>query len=440
MIPFLRLGRRALLCVALSPFVLRAQHEGHNMPMPTERPMVRFGADVPMNRFASGTAWIPDAVSLPSQSWMSGDWHLMAHGYAFLQYDRQSGPRGGDQVGSLNWGMLMASRPLGRGALQLRSMLSIDAATVGGEGYPLLLQTGESYNGRTIHDRQHPHDAFMELAALYDHPLSQTLALEFYVAPVGEPALGPPAFMHRPSSVDDPSAPLGHHWQDATHVSFGVATVGILGHRWKLEASAFNGREPDQHRWNFDFAPLRSFSSRLTLNPSDHWSLSAGYGFIDGTTPSGSGHELHRTLVSAQYGKALSPERQFAATVIWGANSPADHGSLAQSMLVEAEIADEERGSIFARAELVQKSAEELVLTGALAADPERTFDVGTISLGGVRTVARTERTTLGLGLRFSLNLVPESLASTYGGRTSGGLVLFARLRPRRSAPMVHSR
>ena len=403
----------------------------------TGGPMVRFGAGVPMNRFASGTSWIPDDVTLPSQSWMAGDWHLMAHGYGFLQLDHQSGPRGADQLGSLNWGMLMASRPLGAGALQLRTMLSVDAATVGGTGYPLLLQTGEMYDGAAIHDRQHPHDAFMEVAALYDQPITKAFALELYLAPSGEPALGPPAFMHRPSSVDDLAAPLGHHWQDASHVSFGVATAGLVWNRLKIEASAFNGREPDQNRWNFDFAPLQSYSARITANPTAHWSLTAGFGFIKSPETRDAGHSMHRALAAAQYGRALSAQRQFAASVIWGGMSHSDHAGVLNSLLAEAEVADEERGSVFARAEFVQKTADDLALPATTAIDPERSFDLGSLSIGGVRTVSRTTRTNLGLGARFSLNLVGGELEPTYGGRVTGGIMVFLRLRPRRSAPMA---
>jgi hypothetical protein len=427
----------AIFLIVCSPAVGQAQHDAHDMSKMGEKPMVVFGAAVPMNRFASGTSWIPDAVSLPSQSWMSGDWHLMAHGYGFLQFDQQSGPRGASQLGSLNWGMLMASRPLGAGALQLRTMLSVDASTVGGTGYPLLLQTGESYNGVTIHDRQHPHDAFMEVAALYDHPITPTFAWELYVAPSGEPALGPPAFMHRPSSVDDLAAPLGHHWQDASHVSFGVVTTGLVWHRFKVEASAFNGREPDQHRWNFDFAPLQSYSARITANPSDRWSLSAGFGFIKSPEESDAGHSMHRALVSAQYGRALTADQQFAGAVIWGGMSHSDRPGVLHSVLAEAELADEERGSLFARAEFVQKTADDLALPGALGSDPERAFDMGSVSIGAVRTLSRTTRTNLGLGARFSLNMVGSALESTYGGRFTGGVMVFVRLRPRRSAPMV---
>lgn len=427
----------AMAALVLAPSALYAQHEGHDMSAMSNAPMVRFGAGVPMNRFASGTSWIPDAVSLPSQSWMAGDWHLMAHGYGFLQFDHQSGPRGADQLGSLNWGMLMASRPLGMGALQLRTMLSVDAATVGGTGYPLLLQTGESYNGLAIHDRQHPHDAFMEVAALYDHPITKDFALELYVAPAGEPALGPPAFMHRPSSVDDLAAPLSHHWQDASHVSFGVATVGLVWNRLKLEASAFNGREPDQNRWNFDFAPLQSYSARVTANPTENWSLTAGFGSVKSPEAGDAGYSMHRALTAVQYGHALSADRQFAASVIWGGMSLSDRAGVLHSLLVEANVADEERGSVFARAEFVQKTSHDLALPETFATDPERAFDIGSVSFGAVRTLSRTARTNLGLGARFSLNLVGSALESAYGGRVTGGVMVFLRLRPRRSAPMM---
>ena len=235
---------------------------------------------VSMERMGSGTTWIPDAVTLPSRRRMFGNWMVMAHGFVFAQYDKQSGERGDDQFGSLNWGMLMATRDLAGGRFQARTMLSLDPLTVTNRGYPLLLQTGESYQGQPLHDRQHPHDFWMELGALYQREINKGLAWSVYAAPSGEPALGPVAFMHRPSAMDNPAAPLAHHWQDATHVSFGVLTGGIYSRRLQLEGSVFNGREPDENRWDFDSIKLDSYSGRLTVNPTAHWSLAAGYGYL----------------------------------------------------------------------------------------------------------------------------------------------------------------
>ena len=193
-------------------------HSGHDM--------VSGPLSLSMDRMGSGTTWIPDAVTLPSRHKMFGAWEVMAHGFVFGQYDHQNGPRGDDQLGSLNWTMLMASRELAGGHFQARTMLSLDPATVTSKGYPLLLQTGEAFGGEPLHDRQHPHDFFMELGVLYQREFNHRIAWSLYAAPSGEPALGPVAFMHRPSAMDNPAAPLGHHWQDATHVSFGVVTAG----------------------------------------------------------------------------------------------------------------------------------------------------------------------------------------------------------------------
>src|SRR6267143_5833733 len=214
---------RYLLSIAVLPSILYAQHPGH--PMPQQAPMQEMSMmmidplGVSMERMGSGTTWIPDAVPLPARHTLAGPWLLMLHGFGFVQYDTQGGPRGDDQLGSLNWAMLMASRDLLGGRLQARTMLSLDPGTVSNRGYPLLLQTGETYQGQPLHDRQHPHDFWMELGALYQREINKGLAWSIYAAPSGEPALGPVAFMHRPSAMDNPAAPLSHHWQDATHVS-----------------------------------------------------------------------------------------------------------------------------------------------------------------------------------------------------------------------------
>src|SRR5689334_2971708 len=282
---------------------------------------------VPMNRMGSGTTWIPDAVSLPSRHFMRKNWELMLHGFLFGQYNRQQGPRGDNQAGSLNWGMFMASHELAGGQFQARTMLSLDPATVGPRGYPLLLQTGESYRGQPLHDRQHPHDFFMELGVLYDRAITKSLAYELYVAPSGEPALGPVAFMHRPSAMDNPLAPIGHHWQDATHISFGVLTAGLYTRRWKLEGSWFNGREPDENRWNLDLRGLDSYSGRLTVNPTGRVSLSGWYGYMPSPEALHPDEPVHRYGASAMYGGRGLDGGAWASALVWGANEHDGHAS-----------------------------------------------------------------------------------------------------------------
>lgn len=418
--------------IVFAPFMAAAQNmKGMpGMAMPSDPAMNPLG--VSMDRMGSGTTWIPDALAIPSVQFSAADWHLALHGFAFGQYDMQSGPRGGNQLGSLNWAMLMATRAVAGGRFQARAMLSLDAATLRDGGYPLLLQTGETWKGKPLIDRQHPHDFWMELGLQYERELTRDVGFSVYVAPSGEPALGPVAFMHRPSAMDNPEAGIGHHWQDATHVSFGVVTAGIFSRRWKLEGSVFNGQEPDENRWNFDFHPLQSYSGRVTFNPDSSWSMSAGYGFIKEPEASDAGHSMHRTSIALQHSRRLGMAGQWATTLIWGANAHADEEGLSQSILAESEAILDERNTVFGRAEYVQKPAEDLGITGtALTAADHGRFGVSRLSLGYIREIGTFGAATIGLGAVGSVNFVPSALERTYGSSTPTGATLFVRLRAR---------
>jgi hypothetical protein len=405
----------------------------------TTEDMMIGPAGVSMERMGSGTTWIPDAVTLPNRRRMLGDWMIMAHGFAFLQYDKQSGERGDDQFGSLNWMMLMATHDLAGGRFQARTMLSLDPLTVTNRGYPLLLQSGESYKGQPLHDRQHPHDFWMELGALYQRPITKSLAWSVYAAPSGEPALGPVAFMHRPSAMDNPTAPISHHWQDATHVSFGVLTTGIFTHTWQLEGSLFNGREPDENRWDFDPIKLDSYSGRFTLNPSTHWSFAAGYGYLKSPEQLNPAESMHRITASAQHGASLGSDGQIASTVIWAANKHSTMPGLSHSLLLESEAILDKKNTLFGRSEFVQKSAEDLAVADPVLSSKgvllpgfpaTQHFNVETAQLGYIREFARTHWATIGLGAAGTLNFVPGALEAYYGSRTPVGSFIFLRLRP----------
>ncbi len=398
---------------------------------------------ISMDRMGSGTTWIPDAVSLPSRHKTIAGWDFMLHGLAFLQYDRQGGPRGDEQFGSLNWAMLMASRNILGGRFQARTMLSIDPATVTKQGYPLLLQSGETFNNEPLHDYQHPHDFWMELGVLYERPVSQSLGISLYAAPSGEPALGSVAFMHRPSAFDDPAAPLGHHWMDATHISFGVLTAGVFTRRIKLEGSIFNSRAPDESRWNFDRINLDSYSGRLTVNPDSAWSISVGYGFLKSPEILEPEESVHRATVGILNGRKLGAEGQWSSSLILGANKHGGESRWTVAALVESEAILNRRNTLFGRAEFVQKSTEDLVLptTGPNAVPAGEVFNVGAVSLGYIRELGRGLGGTLGLGLRGTVSLVQGELEPFYGSRTPLGAFVFLRFRPYHRdamAGMVH--
>lgn len=400
-------------------------HAGMDMGVMKSPELMLGPLGVPVDRMGSGTTWIPDAVSLPSLRTMAGQWDLMMHGFGFIQYDVQGGPRGDAQFGSLNWAMLMASHVLGGGRLQFRTMLSLDAATVTSRGYPLLLQTGESYGGVPLRDRQHPHDFWMELGVLYERAMTERVGVFLYGAPSGEPALGPVAFMHRPSAMDSPFAPLSHHWADATHITFGVVTAGLFGSGWKLEGSLFNGREPNEERWGFDRIRIDSYSVRLTINPNPQWSVTAGHGFLRSPEALDPSETIRRFTGSVLHSRRFGTSGRLAAAAVWGANQHS--GSATHSLLLEGDARFDRHNSVLLRAELVQKTAEDLLLGGV---SPDQAFSVGAASAGYVWELARPAGLTIGLGAEGTLSFLPAAVATLYGGTVTAGGVLFLRVRP----------
>ncbi|HET6795805.1 MAG TPA: hypothetical protein VFH40_01485 [Gemmatimonadales bacterium] len=435
--------------IPLLPVQAQEPHAGHHPPardtmavtdtmstdsLPTDSmgammPERPFG--IPMTRMGSGTAWLPDASAMRAWHFTAGGWMLMVHGDAFLQYDHQGGPRGADQAGSINWGMLMAMRQVSGGTLHLHGMMSAEPLTIGEGGYPLLLQSGETYRGAPLHDRQHPHDLFMELSALYERAISRRVGVMLYVAPVGEPGIGPVAYMHRPSALNDPFAPLGHHWTDATHITYGVLTAGVSTKRFKLEGTLFNGREPDEDRYDFDFHALESYGARLSVNPTPHLAVSASYGYLKHPEALHPEDNQHRLGASVLHTVRLGRQGEWASALVYGANKHVEStgvtGPWDHSLMAESNLQLDAANTVFGRVEYVRKSGEELALQGPLAAEE---FDIGNLSLGYVREFGRYRGATFGIGARGAINLVPGSLEPVYGSRTPVGLVVFLRVRP----------
>ena len=393
---------------------------GQTMTMPTNP----LGID--QTRDGSGTSWLPDASPMEGPMKHSGGWMLMVHGRAFLQFIDSTGDRGDHEIGSVNWFMGMAQRPVRGGQLLFRGMLSLEPLTVGKCGYPDVLQSGEVCNGAQLHDQQHPHDLFMELAATYRHAINGAVALEIYGGPVGEPALGPTAFPHRLSAMGGPAAPISHHWLDSSHVSFGVVTGGIYGRQWKAETSVFNGREPDDNRYDFDFGRLDSYSGRFWWLPTPAWAIqvSAGHLAQGEASPSGTREDVDRVTASATYHRLVNG-RLWATTVAWGQNQEAGHRS--DALLVETSAEVSRSHSVFARGELVGKTPTDLALP---LATPD-SFAVSKVELGYTRWLGAGLGARAGLGASVGLSVVPSTLASFYGGRVGEEFSIFLAVRPR---------
>ena len=375
-----------------------------------------------MQQEASGTSWQPAVTPMQGIMGMTGGWMTMIHGSANLNYSQQGGPRGADMLYSTNMLMAMASRPLGVGTLGLRGMFSLEPS-LGPSGYPLLLQTGESADGKhPLVDRQHPHDLFMELALTYSIPLSDQSAVFAYLGLPGEPALGPPAFMHRFSGADNPAAPLSHHWFDGTHITEGVATLGFMAGDFKADASAFRGREPDQNRWDIEEPRLDSWSGRLSYNPGKKVALQASYGHLTSPEALNPGEDENKFIASAMI--AGSREKIDCETTLgWGRTMHADGGST-NAYFVEWALNYDKTHTLFLRAESVEK--DELFENGSAMAG--KMFTIGQFTQGYIYDFPAMGHFQCGLGASGTVNYVPEALVSSYGHWPLSYL-LFLRLK-----------
>jgi hypothetical protein len=381
---------------------------------------------------AQGTPPPPDAGTSAGQHDhmqmnmpMNDGWQLMQDGIVFAEFNHQGGPRGGNEFVVPNWWMGMATRKTSRGQLTFTGMLSLDAATVGKAGYREIFQTGEALDGRPLIDRQHPHDLFMQLAAVWRMPITSSTGFTLAGGPVGEPALGPVAFMHRASAADNPTAPLGHHTFDSSHIAFGVVTAAIDRGPWVVEGSVFNGREPDENRWNFDFGRLDSFSGRVWYRPNGEWELQASSGRLTSPEELEPGN-IVRSTASASWtkkdGAAMS-----SVTAAYGRNDT-DHGAR-NAFFVEG---SRHAGSntVYGRFEAVQVETAllqlDLVPQGAAADAKDPVF---AFTVGGVRDLFNARGFEGGVGADVTVYGVPDALRPMYSAHPVS-FHLFFRLRP----------
>jgi len=306
-----------------------------------------------------------------------------------------------------------------KGLLHFSAMLSAEAFFTGQRGYPLLFQSGESAHGVALVDRQHPHDLFSELSASYAYSFNKKTDLYVYVGYPGEPALGPVTFMHRPSGMDNPDAPISHHWADATHITFGVATLGLRYGKFKIEGSSFTGREPNEDRYDFDKPRFDSRSARLSFNPGISWALQVSHGFIKSPEALHAGEDVYRTTASASYSKKLSHEFFVNATGLWGMNKQQQH-TAEHAALLETSLRMQ-RLVLYARYEWVQKSEEELNLD-PLIYGTDKAFIVNVLTFGAGYDILHSGPVRTSIGTQFSA-FHAKDLEALYGKNPFSGEV-----------------
>ncbi|MCM5527311.1 hypothetical protein [Parasegetibacter sp. NRK P23] len=392
-----------------------------------------FSKNLPMQRNGSGTAWLPDAAPMYGYMLHSKKWMYMVHGNVFLRYNNQDiarkGTRGASQFDAPNWVMGMGQRAIGKnGLFRFSAMLSIDRLTLGGDGYPLLFQSGETWQGQPLTDRQHPHDLFAELSVGYTHALSKKTDVFVYFGYPGEPAIGGTAFMHRPSSLYNPDAPLGHHWQDATHITFGTTTLGVRHGKFKLEGSLFTGREPDENRYDFDQPRFDSWAGRISFNPGKEWSLQVSKAYIKSPESLEPGKNIHRTSASIIHAKQLPGGNLLNSALVWGYNyqdaQHKEHAVLAESAYAFG------KNAVYGKYEFVQKSTHELSLDEAVYGH-DAIFNINALTLGLNRRLLTLGKTDFSIGTQATFYGAGKKLEPVYG-KNPWSYQVFFRINPGR--------
>ena len=261
----------------------------------------------------------------------------------------------------------------------------------------------------------------MELAALYTIRFSEKNSLFAYFGLPGEPALGPPAYIHRFSAFFNPEAPITHHWLDSTHIVFGVATLGYV-HDWlKIDTSIFNGREPDQHRWNFESPRFDSYSMRISVNPTENIAAQISYGFLKSPEALEPNVKTYRATASISYNRSWETSN-WQITAAWGRNHN-QPGKALNGCLLESAVEIHTKHVLFGRAEYAAKN--ELFIPPNPNAD--KTFNVGKLDLGYIFEFPLLPYTLWGLGFVGSSSFVPNSITSAYG-RTPLSYMTFLRI------------
>jgi hypothetical protein len=378
----------------------------------------------------SGTSAEPDSTPVPMLMAKKGKWTLMFHANVFVLDEQQFSPRGGDKFFSTNWFMGMAQRSLGPGVFTVRAMLSLEPATITGRQYPLLFQQGETAFGKPIVDGQHPHNFFMEIAALYDLKLGSNALLSFYAAPIGDPAIGPIAYPHRTSASEDPVAALAHHQEDSTHIAEDVVTMGLAYRIARIEASGFHGREPGENRWNISQGKIDSWSTRLTLQPGKNWSGQYSYARIASPEALFPSENQERMTASAMYNRRLH-NGNWASSLIWGRTKSLEDNAIFDSYTLESTLRFLTRNHAWTRIENVDRSNELLLGENPLPPNfvEQPIGRVQAYTLGYDRDFDIVPRLASAIGAQTTLYGVGENLKAVYGSLPAG-VAIFIRLRP----------
>lgn len=422
----------ALILIFASNFVhsianAQGEHQGHdsNMAMGSGHQMAMGPKDcseMEIWDYSSGSCK-PLNKGKPAKMWM-------LHGNAFLVQTLAEGPRGRSEFAVPNMIMGDVGSTVGeRHYLNVNLMMTFEKWTFPKRGYPELLQIGE-HDGedQPYIDAQHPHSS-----PIMGLTLSDTIRigegkdhLRIFFAPRGQPTDGPIAFMHRPTGMVNPDAPLGHHvGQDVAHITSTVFGASLALGRTRVEASTFNGAEPESTKVDLPLGKLNSYSARLIYKFSQDWSAMVSAAQLKDPEP----HDPDITKVE-RYSASLYGQHQMSSgwmfhnTTIFGLVNFYDRISALRSVLHEFWLHQKDvPHNFWGRVEFVERAPAQLgILGNANSLGPKW---VTALTAGYTHDLRHFNFGTVGLGTSITKNFIPSEFENSYGGDPISGRIFI---------------
>ncbi len=352
---------------------------------------------------------------------------LMLHGNSFFTQTVQEGARGRNAFTVPNMFMADIGSSFGdHHYISLDFMGTLERWTYPNGGYPELLQIGEE-NGDHIPylDAQHPHSS-----PIMGLTLSDTISfgsgkdhVKLFFAPRGETTDGPIAFMHRPTGMVNPDAPLGHHiGQDVGHITSTVLGASLRLSDTTFEMSTFNGTEPEPTKVDLPIGNPNSYAARLIeqFTPSFYAMTSAAYI----KNPDAHNPDLdHLWRYSASLYNDHSYENGWAIhnAFIWGLINYYDNTSALNSFSEEFWL-HKNGANIWSRIDVLQRTPAELVITSSSPNDPKW---VTAVTFGYTHKIAAWESAEVGLGTSVTKDFLPNDYQSAYSGNPLTGKIFL---------------
>jgi hypothetical protein len=288
------------------------------------------------------------------------------------------------------------------------------------------LQIGEERaDGQPYLDAQHPHSS-----PVMGLTLSDTIrlgsgakdSLKLFIGPRSEATDGPIPFMHRPTGMMNPDAPLGHHiGQDVSHITSTVIGASLKLGDTRIEASTFHGAEPEPTKVDLPIGVPDSGAIRLIEQFSQTFMAMGSFAYVNDPETHDPDIPFVLRFGASGYNRVrLSESWSFYNSLIYGGITRYDHASLLNSVTEEFWFSGG-APNIWGRIEAVQRTPDELQISGASDRNAGRW--VGALSLGYTHNFLNVAGLQVGAGGSVTKNILPDEYQASYGGNPWSGRI-----------------